>query len=124
MEEIPSFPKKAPELYGGFFLQKLIRLSDGVLQSLAGLERRDLHRGDGDLLRRIAGVHARACSAVAELEGAKTGDRNRRALLQVLRDNVDDRLESVTSCALRDTCGVSDCGDKILLRHRKGVRRK
>lgn len=111
--------KRSPLTEAPFF-EKKFRLADGVLQRLAGLERRDLHRGDGDLLCRVAGVHAGASCTLADAERSETGDRNGGALLELLRDHGGQCLERHRSCALRDACCICDISDEILLGHKRG----
>ena len=110
--------------YGGFRIPlRRVQLTNSIFQSLASLEGRNLHGRDGDLLAGVAGIDALACSAVAELEGAETGDGDGRALLEVFDDDVDDGLESVSGGTLGDACSVRNRSDQILLGHRrKGVK--
>src|SRR3989344_9148670 len=100
------------------------KLSNSVLQCLSGLERRDLHCGDGDLLNRVPWVHAHARCTVADFKCSKTGDSHGCSFLKVLDDHVDKSLESVTCCALGDTGGVRNGGNKILLGHKRKWGRK
>ena len=110
-----SSSKRPP--YGGLLIPEVLLLSDGVLECLAGLERRDLHRGDGDLLRRVARVHTHARCTLGNAERSEAGDREGVAALELLRDRTGDGLEGTACGTLRDACGVRDRRDQILLGH-------
>lgn len=92
-------------------------LTNCVLECLACLERRNLHRWDGDLLRRIAWVYTRASLALADTVRAETGDRNVVALLELLCNSADKSLESVGGSALGDACSIRNRSNQILLGH-------
>src|SRR5687768_689714 len=92
---------KKPPMNGGFFTS-IPNLADCVLERLAGLEGRDLHRGDGDLLLRVARVDARASCALGNAEGSEARDRHGVSLLQFLRDHASHGLECVACGTLRD----------------------
>src|SRR3989338_8138484 len=121
-----TFPiiQKTPVHHGGFFQYEMRwNLADGVLESLAGLEGRNLHRGDGNFLTRVARVNAHARCALGDTEGAEPRDRHRVALLQFLRDHAGHRLEGAACSTLRDTRGVRDVGNEVLLGHRREMKR-
>ncbi len=99
-------------------------LADSVLQCLSSLEGRDLHRWDGDLLARIAWVHAHASSTVRKLERSETRDGDGRTLLEVLHHKIDDGLKSVAGCTLGDAGSVRDGRNEILLGHKRGRKRE
>ena len=67
----------------------LLLVVDSVLQCLASLEGRGLGSGNLDLLVG-AGIPAGAGAALADLEGAKAHQLDLVALLQGLRNGVDD----------------------------------
>jgi hypothetical protein len=117
---LPYPNKKLPSL--GSFLNNADndRLSNCVLKSLSSLEGRNLHRGDGDLLSRIARVHTHASCALGNAERSEARDRERVALLQFLRDQAGHGLEGVARCALRDASGIRDVSDEVLLGHKSG----
>ncbi len=108
-------------LYGSpSLISSRFQLTNSVLEGLAGLEGRNLHRRDADLLRRIARVHTHASLALADAERTETGHGDIVTLLEFLRDRTDESCESVCSGTLGDAGCVCDRGDQILLRHAKG----
>ena len=113
-----AFTKKT-SCYGGLFLKskQFPQLADCVLEGLAGLEGRDLHRGDGDLLCRVPRVHTDAGLALGNAVRAEAGDGDVVTFLQLLRDGGDEGLEGVGRGALGDACGIRNRGNEFLLGH-------
>lgn len=94
------------------------RLTDSVLESLAGLEGWNLHSWDLDLLRWVAWVDTRASLALGDAECAETSDGYVVTLLELLRNCGDESLERIGSSTLCDARSISHCGDEILLGHK------
>ncbi len=75
--------------FNGF---RLSGLADCVFQAFAGLESRDLHSGDLDLLGGVPGVYTRAGSAFAHAERAETGNGDTFAFFKFFGNRVDDSV--------------------------------
>ena len=83
-----------------------LRLLDGVLQSLAGLESGQLRSLDGDFLAGL-GVAALACGALADLKGAEADQRDLVALLQGVGDGVQGAVDFLVRLASFATAAIS-----------------
>lgn len=116
-------------VYGGFFLRArknhvklpgshVTLLSDSVLESLAGLEGWDLHRGDGDALGGIARIHAHAGSPLGDAECPEACNGDRVTTLQFFGNGGSKSLEREGSRSLGDAGSIRKESNKILLGHR------